>query len=102
MTDLNLVVKVQREGGKGWHWIDKAKYEADPGAYVLLDDDGNPVARDPLDHDGDGKKGGTKAEPKDPELNDLRKQYEETFGKKPFGGWDADKLRAKLAAGPQE
>jgi hypothetical protein len=101
MTDFNLVVKVKREGGKGWHWIDRAKYEADPSAYVLVDETGKPVEqpkRDPLDHDNDGNKGGTKAEPKNPELAALRKQYKEKFGKGTSPKWDADTIRAKLAA----
>lgn len=29
----------------------------------------------------------------------LRAEYEAKFGKKPFGGWSADVLREKLAAG---
>lgn len=29
----------------------------------------------------------------------LRAKYEAKFGKKPFGGWSADVLREKLAAG---
>lgn len=29
----------------------------------------------------------------------LRAEYEKTFGKKPFMGWDADTLRQKIAAG---
>lgn len=28
----------------------------------------------------------------------LRAEYEAKFGKKPFGGWDADTLREKIAA----
>lgn len=31
------------------------------------------------------------------ELSDLRAEYERVFGKKPFGGWKADKLREKIA-----
>lgn len=27
----------------------------------------------------------------------LRKQYQEVIGKKPFAGWDAETLRAKIA-----
>lgn len=50
---------------------------------------------DPLDHDGDGKKGGSLAHGGD-EVKALREQYEARFGKKPFGGWGADKLREKL------
>lgn len=31
-------------------------------------------------------------------LVDLRKQYVDKFGKKPFGGWTAEQLAEKLAA----
>lgn len=31
------------------------------------------------------------------ELDALRAQYVEKFGKKPFHGWDAEKLKEKLA-----
>lgn len=48
-------VRVAREGGRGWHFIDRAKYDANPGAFVVVGPDGKP---DPLDHDLDGKKGG--------------------------------------------
>lgn len=48
-------VRVKRVGGRGWHYIDKAKYDADPSAFTVVGPDGSP---DPLDHDGDGKKGG--------------------------------------------
>lgn len=30
------------------------------------------------------------------ELADLRAEYHEVVGKKPFNGWDADTLRAKI------
>jgi hypothetical protein len=42
-------VRVKRDGPRGWHWV--AEY--DPAIHELYDE------RDPLDHDGDGKKGGS-------------------------------------------
>lgn len=36
----------------------------------------------------------------DDELTALREQYQAAFDKKPYHGWDADTLRAKLAAPP--
>lgn len=98
MTDMSLVVRVKREGGRGHHLIDRAKYDANPDAFVLVDDEGKPLKASPLDHDGDGKKGGTKAAPKNPELADLRKQYQAKFGKRPSPKWDADAIKAKLEA----
>lgn len=35
------------------------------------------------------------------ETQALREQYQQMFGKRPFMGWDADKLREKLAEGPE-
>jgi hypothetical protein len=40
---MNGLVKVQRDGPRGWHLIDKAKYDANPGAYVLVGEDGKPI-----------------------------------------------------------
>ena len=37
-------------------------------------------------------------DPAGDELTALRAQYEAVIGKKPFNGWDADKLRQKIAA----
>jgi hypothetical protein len=51
-------------------------------------------AVDALDHDGDGKKGGSL--PVDEDVKALRAQYRELTGKKPFHGWDAVALREKL------
>lgn len=53
--------------------------------------------RDPLDHDGDGQKGGSVAPPKTEDLAPLRAEYEATVGRRPFMGWDADTLRQKIA-----
>lgn len=51
---------------------------------------------DPLDHDGDGKKGGSSAPEQADELADLRAQYANLYGKRPFMGWDAKTLTAKI------
>lgn len=55
--------------------------------------------RDPLDHDGDGRKGGSVSSV-DPDIAALRIAYHHKFGKRPFNGWAADKLREKLAEEP--
>lgn len=34
-----------------------------------------------------------------PSLGELRQQYQTKFGKRPFNGWDAEALQAKIAAG---
>lgn len=91
----------------------KAAYEA-AGAKVQVVAPGTPLRTpgkidppsqsqsgaptDPLDHDGNGKKGGSKAPDGDKdELAALRAEYAEKLGKKPFNGWDAAKLREKIA-----
>ncbi len=53
---------------------------------------------DPLDHDKDGKKGGSKSVPEDDQLKKLRDDYQEVFGKKAYHGWDAKTLQEKIDA----
>lgn len=58
---------------------------------------------DPLDHDKDGRKGGAVKRTSDPaggDLAALRVEYEQKIGRKPFMGWDAAALRAKIAEAP--
>jgi len=45
-----------------------------------------------------GDTGGSKGDPASDELNKLRAEYKAKLGTKPFNGWDADKLREKIAA----
>lgn len=52
------------------------------------------VPNDPLDHDGDGEKGGSITAPGD--MKALRAEYQAKFGKRAFNGWDEATLRAKL------
>lgn len=66
-------VKVKRDGPRGWHFIARAKYDADPSAYELFD-----------------------AAPAE-DMAALREAYQEKIGKKPFHGWGADTLKAKIA-----
>lgn len=69
--------------------------------YKIIDIRFKP-ARDPLDHDGDGRKGGSKAPEGDKEeLAALRAEYEAKLGKKPFAGWKADELRKRMAEAVQ-
>jgi hypothetical protein len=55
-----------------------------------------PLESDPLDHDGDGRKGGS--ESGGPDLKELRAEYQAVVGKRAFAGWDAETLREKIAA----
>lgn len=57
-----------------------------------------PAAFARFDHDSDGEPGGSKAPPRSEELTALRAQYTAALGKRPFPGWSADVLRAKIAA----
>ena len=51
-----------------------------------------------LDHDKNGKPGGsTTPEPTD-DMAKLRAEYTDLFGKRPFNGWDAAELQAKIDA----
>lgn len=51
--------------------------------------------RPQLDHDKNGKEGGSAAPVDD--VAALRAAYTEKFGKRPFPGWSAAVLRGKLA-----
>ncbi|WLS01737.1 hypothetical protein [Shinella oryzae] len=62
-------------------------------AVELLDDPGKP---DPLDHDGDGNKGGSKPAEQSDEMAKLRADYIEIVGKKPYHGWSAEELQTKI------
>lgn len=56
-------------------------------------------AADPLDHDGDGKPGGSTKQTGN-DVAELRKAYQAAFGKRPFNGWDAEELRRRIADAP--
>lgn len=60
------------------------------------------AAKAPLDHDGDGKMGGSVAPEKTPLLKQLRKQFRDLFGKKPFSSWGEAELQAKLAEAKED
>lgn len=51
---------------------------------------------DPLDHDGDGVRGGS-PRPEGDDLPALRAEYQSLVGKRPFMGWAADELRRRIA-----
>lgn len=51
--------------------------------------------RPQLDHDNDGKAGGSNSA--DGDLTALRTEYHEKLGKRAFNGWDAATLREKIA-----
>lgn len=52
--------------------------------------------RDPLNHDGDGRKGGSRNPAASGELAMLRAEYKRITGRRPFNGWDVAELNAKL------
>jgi hypothetical protein len=55
------------------------------------------LARRPqLDHDKDGREGGSKTAVGD-DLAALRAAYVDKFGKRPFNGWPVEVLREKIA-----
>lgn len=61
---------------------------------VEVEEAGSQEPRDPLDHDSDGRKDGS--ESGGDALKALRAEYHDVVGKRPFAGWDADTLRAKI------
>lgn len=51
----------------------------------------------PLDHDGDGRKGGSKpASAADDEIQRLRTEYTELTGQKPHHLWKAERLQSEI------
>lgn len=84
-----MLVRVKREGGRGHHLIDDAKYNADPSAFVRCDEDGNSI---------EAAKTGASDDAGGDELQAARAEYETVLGKKPFHGWDAAALREKIEA----
>lgn len=74
----------------------------EPNLSPVLPDDPQPPptppARDPLDHDGDGHKGGSPLVTADDAIRALRSEYATVLGKNPFNGWGADELRERIAA----
>lgn len=57
-----------------------------------------PSKPDPLDHDGDGKKGGAKPAEDSDDLTTLRSEYQELYGKRAYHGWSAEELQEKIDA----
>lgn len=58
----------------------------------------HPKARRPqLDHDNNGREGGSIKQTGD-DIAALRAEYAKKLGKRPFNGWDAAALREKIAA----
>lgn len=54
MTTPAGTIRVAREGSRGWHFIALAKYEADPNAFTVLDDDLKPAAEPAGGDNGSG------------------------------------------------
>ena len=57
-----------------------------------------PSKPDPLDHDENGKKGGSKPAEDNEELTKLRADYQEVFGKRAYHGWGVEELQQKIDA----
>lgn len=57
-----------------------------------------PRKQHPLDHDGDGRPGGSTSGGEN--MQALRAEYQAKMGKRAFPGWDAATLKAKMAEAP--
>lgn len=66
--------------------------------YVEITEGGKAKKADPLDHDEDGKKGGSKPAEESDELAKLRSDYLEVVGKRAYHGWSAEELQEKIDA----
>ena len=80
-------------------FVDEGYVEAEgylPGA-IIADGEQHDADLSQLDHDGDGRPGGSISATGD-DIPALRKLYKEVVGKAAFNGWDADTLRAKISA----
>ncbi|WP_347271635.1 hypothetical protein [Rhizorhabdus histidinilytica] len=51
-----------------------------------------------LDHDGDGKPGGSQAQDPTEALKEARAAYKAKFGKLPFNGWPIEELQRRMEA----
>jgi len=85
--------------GKRTYDVAGATNEAEEAALVakgwsITKDFGKPH---PLDHDGDGEKGGSIAPPADDDLPALRAEYQQKMGKRAFPGWGAAEIRKRMA-----
>ena len=66
--------------------------------YFQITETGEKPA-DPLDHDGDGEKGGSLSVDGDKDvMSKLRADYQEIVGKRAFPGWDAAELQKRIDA----
>lgn len=70
--------------------LSAAMLENHKGSYELIAD------KPQLDHDGDGKAGGSTSGGSGDEMAALRDEYENVVGKRPFNGWDAEELRRRM------
>lgn len=74
--------------------LDAAILQQSP--YVEISE-GDKPSRDPLDHDGDGRKGGSKPASEAGEVVDkLRAEYKELTGKDADGRWKADRIQSEI------
>lgn len=67
-------IKIKHDGPRGWAGIVKSAFD--------------PAKHEP--YGGSGLRGAGD------EMSDLRADYERVMGKRPFMGWNADTIRAKM------
>lgn len=89
-SDGRILIAVRRAR----HINDRERVEIAPPPDAVL---AKARRSDPFDHDKNGAPGGS-SKPADPATPELRAEYQEKMGKRPFSGWDAAELRRRMAA----
>lgn len=91
------LVKVKRSGPRGWHLIDREKYDANPGVYELFDAPSAPASQSSagmFDHDGDGRAGSSP--PASERIDAALIAEAESFGVRVDGRWSERRLREEI------
>lgn len=71
--------------------------EVQGGTYAAPQPKRSTKRVDPLDHDRDGKRGGSTTPGPSPELQAAREEYKRVTGKNFFSLWDIEELKARQA-----
>jgi hypothetical protein len=97
---ISRLASLMESAMKSQSYMTRAMRARDPRFAIILGklgyERGDVTAVQPQDNWNASAKATPMAKVDDP-LPDLRKQYQEIVGKRPFHGWDADVLKDKIA-----